>query len=175
MARVLLPHLSRALECVCWSCLPTRSFAGELRPRANLRVHRLLGLGTQDFERMVKALPEVLNENTADLFHYLDLCSSLRSCHFSDLFVRRCVHTELFSCLNRVCGCSRDFGDHAGTALDSSLIQGRFRVTLNNSYWQIARLHFFRGTIAKRRVQPLLIVVPLDEFPLMLTPMSPNS
>ena len=82
---------------------------------------------------MVKALPGVLNENTADLFHYLDLCSPVRSYHLPDPCVRKCVHAEPFSCLNLASNRFRDFGDHVGTALDSSLIQRRFRVTLNNS------------------------------------------
>ena len=117
---------------MCWSCIPTRLFAGELRSRASLRVYRLLGLQTQDFERVVKALLGVLNENAAYLFHYLDFRPPLRSCHWYDPFVRRCVHAELFSCLNRASRRSRDFGDHASIALDFSLIQERF-VTPNNS------------------------------------------
>ena len=64
----------------------------------------------------------VLNENPADLFHYLDLCSPLRSCHLPDPFVRKCIHAEPFSCVDRATNRFCDLGDHTGTALDSSLI-----------------------------------------------------
>ncbi len=76
-------------------------------------------LDAQGFAGAIKAPLGVHNENAIYLSHYLDFYPPLRSCHLPDPCVRRCVHAEPFSCLNRASGCFRDFGDHAGTALDS--------------------------------------------------------
>jgi hypothetical protein len=85
----------------------------------------MLGLETLGFERVVKASLGVPHENASCLSHHLDFYPPLRSCHLPDPCVRRCVHAEPFSCLNRASGCSCDLGDHTGTVLDSSIIQGK--------------------------------------------------
>ncbi len=88
-------------------------------------------LGTHGFDRVLKAQRGVTCENAHRLSHHLDLYHPLRNRHLPDPCIPRRVHAESLSCFNRACGCSFDLGDHAGTALDSSVIQGRFRAALS--------------------------------------------
>ena len=66
--------------------------------------------------------------------HHLDFYHPLRKRYSPDPCVRWCVQAESLSRFNRACGSSRDLGDHARTALDTSVIQGRLRAGFNKSF-----------------------------------------